>query len=438
MNNHKLKAVQQITPEELAEQDAAAWEVSNVWAKITNAMDAELHIFDVSSGGVVTTEAVLSSLRQVESDRAFERRTQNAEKPRIRACGEPFLVSVALANPLGIQLELTEIHLVAELQGTQAVGSNEGLGVSGDNFSKTSSSRTWSFDCCPSKVFRVPAFYCDNSISNRSVAENEVSPYFCVEEKSVTMDGSSVLNITLAICPLIKGEFNILGLRCKLFDQVWMYHPFFVQGPLLQDTRQHKANRVRGPRSLLKSIITRHMPLLKIDMKLDADELDAGCSMIQGEVSKGYFRIRNVGHAPAHRVFLKTNYPWICFFDKPESPLEQITLERMSTSYCVGPSGTLMKLPIKDVLEPGDTADVAFRLKASGGGKQELYPLFSYEHIDQHAVSTAQYSRSNGVRTVKHVMEISVYPSLSVIASIMPSFWDKKENVLSVEVSNVL
>jgi len=27
------------------------------------------------------------------------------------------------------------------------------------------------------------------------------------------------------------------------------------------------------------------MPLLKINMKLDADELDAGCSMIQGEVS---------------------------------------------------------------------------------------------------------------------------------------------------------
>lgn len=433
----------------------------SLWIDMTNTMEAELRasLDTAAIGTSLTADAILSSLRKLETDRAMERKTTSTllekQTKSTRACGEPFLVTVVFANPLDVQLQLTEIQLVAELQvradQSNLTGSNVTRDPTAKNgnssfFSEKGSAKTWSYNCCPDIVFKVPAFYADSSNSNSSLEEEGgMSPSFCVEVKDVSMDASSVCTVSLAICPLTEGELNIVGLRCKIFDHIWMYHHFSIRGPLLQDTRQHRAYRIRGPRPLLRSIISHEMPLLHVDVKLDAafdesaESASYGCAptMLQGEVSTGYFRLRNVGRAPAFRIYLKTNTPSICLLNQyNEATLEKVAYERMATSSCVGPSGTLMQLLPNGVLEPGDSVEVPFQLKASGGGKRELYCLFSYEPYGHYSNLTTPYSfKNNGVRIIKKLLDLFVYPSLTVSASVIPSFCDKGESVLSLEVS---
>ena len=85
-----------------------------------------------------------------------------------------------------------------------------------------------------------------------------------------------------------------------------------------------------------------------------------------------------------------------------------------------------------NVIHPGESAEVDVHVRASGGGKHELYLLFRYEsHKDDGGNKLLGKQKH---RYVKKVVPIAVFPSLNLSASLMPSYWEKNEHVLSVEV----
>lgn len=137
-----------------------------------------------------------------------------------------------------------------------------------------------------------------------------------------------------------------------------------------------------------------------------------------------------MGTAPACNITLKTNVPWINITENTGGTSAN---EGHATSHCVGPSGTLMALPIKGgkedgLINPGETVDIPVLARLSGSGKQEFYMLYRYELFDP----TLTTARS---RWLRKMMDVPVYPSLTFSASLMPSFWQKAEHILSVEVS---
>jgi len=170
--------------------------------------------------------------------------------------------------------------------------------------------------------------------------------------------------------------------------------------------------------------------------------------LLQGQTGDWILRLSNIGTAPATNVTLKTNLPWISIpaNDNPTLDKENTTesksilLENNAKSCCVGPTGTLMKLPIhgsqlqrQGSIQPGETVDVAIRIKASAcGGTHDFYMLYRYE-LDTSS-STSGSSRPH--RWLKRLRQVPVYPSLSLSASVLPFTFHKSEYVLTVEVSN--
>ena len=381
---------------------------SSEWSELNDYMEAELRAS--RSNPVVTTDEVLSQLRNIESEKVISRRSKATDKTVTRACCEPVLVQVDISNPLNVDLELHSIQLVAELNGPDGLGTNQH-----PTMTVHDANQTFSFHACPTRNFSCPDSYSGTD-----------SPYFCVEKQSLTLEPSASTTISLAICPLVEGEFKILGLRAKLYGQVWMYHLFFLQGPLLQDTRAHRANRVRAPNRLLTSNVSIELPLLKVEPHFDhvVDDTNTHC-LIQGQVMRGTLKLDNLGRAPTRNIFIKTSAPWLRLLSSTETAHDQ------ATSFTVGPTGTLMRLPLERALEPGQADNVPFEILARGVGRQEYYMLFSYDLLNPSDATQRRWI----TRTCRCKISVSVFPSMTVTASLAPSFWAGKNNVLSLEVS---
>jgi hypothetical protein len=196
---------------------------------------------------------------------------------------------------------------------------------------------------------------------------------------------------------------------------------------------------------LLKAKITQDMPCLITElipdeeddriMRMDSEEFP----FLEGQVSSWKLRISNVGTAPASRVFLKTNMPWVSVKDYAADSVLPDDWETRPTSCCVGPTGTLIELPLgvgarlkePNVIHSGEVAEVPVLLRTSGGGgKQFFYMLLRYQLCDPFASPGKELCRWS-----RTMFEVPIYPSLTLTASIMPSFWLKNEHILSVEVS---
>ena len=158
--------------------------------------------------------------------------------------------------------------------------------------------------------------------------------------------------------------------------------------------------------------------------------------LLEGQVSSWSITLRNVGNAPASKIFLKTNLPWVNIIssDSEEVALSAVDRESLATSKCIGSTGTLMKVPIKDshlkengVLYPGETVQIFVQIRTSGTGKQDFYMLYKYDLFDR----TSEAKRT---RWLKRMYEVQVYPSLSLNASIITSSWETNEHLMAVEV----
>lgn len=132
--------------------------------------------------------------------------------------------------------------------------------------------------------------------------------------------------------------------------------------------------------------------------------------LLDGQVSAWKIRMSNVGKAPATNISLKTSRPWVSIVET--TPIPSFSTEdrdAAATSRCVGPSGTLMTIPIRGnnleeegVLHPGETVEIPILLRTSGGGKREFYMLYRYERKDSLDRSSENF------RWLKRMYEVPV------------------------------
>lgn len=203
--------------------------------------------------------------------------------------------------------------------------------------------------------------------------------------------------------------------------------------------------KARGESLVLKSKVEREMPFLQVDITPNRTDPNSQGVVLQGQTSSWTLKITNLGYAPACNIMLKTNSPWLNISSCSE-PNEQN--ENDSTSHCIGPSGTLMRIPFNTftadcnsdssnalgILQPGETAEVPVVIRTSGGGRQDFFMLVRYELWCNEYLSSNLIPRH---RWVRKLLSFPVYPSITMSASLMPSYSNKGEHILSIEVSGL-
>lgn len=411
------------------------------------------------------THRCLAALDQEESNRRFATRSKKlssykGDRPIVRAQREPLQVSVTVKNPLSVTIELHHVQLVARLKKKQGASTQmctnehairKKTQPKDDNAASEEEEedlkKEWTFSGS-SQTFVTPDFMLHSSStgadnkddsattwSSKDKNDNEEDPYFVVTCHKQILTSRNKTTLQMYICPLVEGELEILGLRAKLFNKVWMYHPFCLQGPLLQNTQHNRATRARAPSVRLQSLVQKRMPRLQATWEYSsAEERSNQASFFIGEVTHWTLRLTNRGTAPLHdKVSLKTNLPWIHVLQQSIEEGDDVDPESMGTSTCIGPSGTLLSLALPNqVLEPGQSVDIPLAIRCDmiqqqqqpqKSRKQDLYFLFRYGYEDE-------------FRWLRQMCTISMAPSLSLSASVMPSYWQRAEHVLSVEITN--
>lgn len=184
-----------------------------------------------------------------------------------------------------------------------------------------------------------------------------------------------------------------------------------------------------------------------------------GGPLLEGQVSSWTIRLRNVGNAPASSITLKTNLPWVNIVSTENELLTAEEQEAQATSRCLGPTGTLMSLPLtgetlKETgrMHPGEYVDIPIQIRTSGSGREGFYMLFRYElwsamgDVYRHRWLRQMYevpvSQSCFNQMYWYVLPqfnsmtclSQVFPSLDLSSKVKASFWNCKEQILSVEV----
>jgi tetratricopeptide (TPR) repeat protein len=230
-----------------------------IWEDLELMTTAELNAVDSSRPELgETITSALSKITdrhhrrviaQVDKEKAnrnlIERSKRNGSvkpRPTVRAKGEPLFCDFVMRNPLGVEIFMTEVQLVAKMvNGEERICTNQdAIEI---NKGGGGSPRNYTFASTDDMEFSV-ADFCRFSESNqKSCFSAEENPFFVVTKRDMQLPPLGEASISAGLCPLAQGNLEILGVRFKLFDKVWIYHPFDVPGPLLEDTRTNRANR---------------------------------------------------------------------------------------------------------------------------------------------------------------------------------------------------
>lgn len=229
----ELRASKMLSAPKLSEEDTTEGETSQL-----------VHTGDEN------IDRVIMEIDKQERDAEYRERQNRKGKggtPEVRATSEPIAVSFSLSNPLGIDIDLTEVQLVAamECQKSGLCHSNE-IAVS-DPESAMIKPKVMTF-YGSEKEYHNPEFLSQSPIGVDTPATSinlvkGSDPYFVVTKLAVKMTAYSDIDVSLNVCPLVEGNLKVLGFRFKLLNEVWVYHRFDLPGPLLQDTQMNKARR---------------------------------------------------------------------------------------------------------------------------------------------------------------------------------------------------
>jgi len=203
----------------------------------------------LAHSGDALIDKVIYSIDKEERDAEYrdrQKRKGGVRTAEVRATSEPLSVTFSLKNPLGLDIELKEMQLVASLSCPKSgmIHSNEFPLSPKDETGKSKTSKSWTFHGS-SHQFHRPEFMCQQSNDENKPSSEPVDeePYFVVTKPSMKMGPNSTTLVNLKICPLAEGDLRILGARFHLLGEVWVYHAFDTPGPLLQDTRDNKSKR---------------------------------------------------------------------------------------------------------------------------------------------------------------------------------------------------
>ncbi|KAL3925019.1 MAG: hypothetical protein SGILL_000681 [Bacillariaceae sp.] len=386
---------------------------------------------------------VIAEMDKEKQNRSLiERSKKSGSKkpcPVVRARREPIFCDFLVRNPLGVDVQVSQIQLVVRMTDSEGRICTNQFAIEMRDESDGGSGNSWTFASTDNLKFIVPDFCRISEPGTRVCKPANVSTFFVVTKHDIVLPAGGETVLSVGLTPLVAGDLEILGVRSKLLDKVWAYHPFDIPGPLLQDTRTNIQNRVRGESLLLKSKVESDMPCLSTEL-VKRVENDApavtpdGGPLLEGQLSSWTIRLRNVGTAPASNITLKTNLPWIKLLEE-NSDLPQLQKDAKATSHCIGPSGTMMSLPVatgSDVLQPGETVDIPIQIRTSGFKTKDFYMLYRYELDDPKA---KEDTKPRG-RWLRKMYAVPVYPSLFLTSKALTTSLSGKDIILSVELTN--
>jgi hypothetical protein len=235
----------------------------NVWDDLELMATSELNAVDSSKPLLDdTVTAALSKIRdphhrrviaQVDKEKAnrnlLERNKRNGSSkpgPTVRTRGEPLFCDFLVQNPLSVEIQVTELQLVAKMveDTSERVCTNlDAIRIKTPLSSTVGDDPTWSFASTEALEFSVPEF-CRSSESNENKCNSaKENPFFVVTKRKLELAAGGEIVVSAGLTPLVEGNLEIIGVRCKLFDKVWVYHPFDIPGKLLQNNRTNRANR---------------------------------------------------------------------------------------------------------------------------------------------------------------------------------------------------
>ena len=234
-----------------------------IWHELMNSTEAELKTMSDYSkkdpqslpSPKILTERVLKSIDEEHSKAMYSARSKkdsaNPSTPVVRARMEPITVSFTISNPLGFLVPISSLQLVAKLKckTTHRLYTNmEAIHIPTREGNSKNMNKKWKFNCSD-QDFEVANFSRLSNAPNEgntswtTDSDNENDPFFVVTKKAVALDGMSRRVISLSLCPLVMGDLEIIGIRCKIFNEIWVYHRLSVLGPILQNTAHNRGNR---------------------------------------------------------------------------------------------------------------------------------------------------------------------------------------------------
>jgi len=308
-----------------------------------------------------------------------------------RARGESVTVKIVLSNPLDVAVSLTDVQLVAAME---ASDSEPGTTLDAPTFDATIAKLLASTDPSPLRDFGE----------------------LVVDSLSVTLGPRETTQVLLRVCPLLTGRLVVSGLKWRLNGEVWATHEMDLPGPLLHDSLDHRATGARAPNTTLIFDVVDDLPWLALELQGLPD------TILQGEVVQAVLKVRNVGRASAHGLFVKSDAPW-CYVGKAPS-FDLNDPAASPAPALMGASGTALE--VLDRLAVGDEVMLPLWLRGVGGGKQALQLLLQYG---------SREPQKPCMRYLRHSCEVCVLPSLHTEVTVTP-LQEDAEYLLSVGLTN--
>ena len=251
----------------------------SVWQDMMCSVQAELraaslfeslHPLSISSPTALSMERMIDlTIKEIDKEKSNKsvmlknkKSATQASSPSVRTRMEPISLTFTISNPLSMDITVTDIQLVANIRcsttdrvctNQEAIGINSLPSVTGNKQNK----KKWKFNCS-CEVFEVPdfAFISPTDEQNAGIKkdyaaaqywasahDSNIHPFFVVTKEKRDIGQGAKVSITLGICPLVNGDLDILGVRCKIFNELWVYHPFKMLGQFCHDTPFNRANR---------------------------------------------------------------------------------------------------------------------------------------------------------------------------------------------------
>ncbi|KDO27480.1 hypothetical protein SPRG_07069 [Saprolegnia parasitica CBS 223.65] len=229
------------------------------------------------------------------------------------------------------------------------------------------------------------------------------STHVQVEYQDVTMAPFADTKVRLRLLPQAIGRVEILGVRWALNTAVHGEHSFKLPGILLQDSLQHRANRVRAPNDATRCDIKPQLPWLGVALtQEDGKAVPDPLVCMEGEVLVLSLTLSNHGVAPLTELTIVCS-EWAYTLETP--------------CHAVGALGHVTTLDAF-ALAPGASVSMRLVCQSQHVGTQTVRFLFRY----------------NGGRVVPLVLEAETLSCLQLSHAIHPSYNRSGEYVLALTV----
>lgn len=214
-----------------------------------------------------------------------------------------------------------------------------------------------------------------------SSAAGQPSAQFGTAGLNLTVHHGRSSDILLTAEPKEVGKYRVNAARWSLSPTLSVVQTLSKPGPLLQRTRQQRANRERGPDTTLCFEVVPAHPLLMMEFEGLSPEV------LQGQLLKSTLVLRNEGAAPAGDIFIKLSQPLFVFY------LSQV-IDSSGATKCTSPSSgahgllsmyggssTVMRLAPGTTIAPGQALRFEAWLMVSRIGLQKVSLLASYKAV---------------------------------------------------------